>query len=206
MKNKTKKEIYDYLYITIGTCILAAAFHLFIKPNDLLVSGMGGIALLIAHFFPISLGVIYLVLNIPLFFVGWRSIGMQFLLKSIWGTVILSLLLSLFAFLPSVPNAFFGGILGGILSGVGIGMVILAGGATGGTDIVSIVINQKYTWSIGTVMFLINVAIVIAGTFLFGWQKAILTVISLYVTTLVINFILKKFAKTQKKEEHLLSP
>jgi uncharacterized membrane-anchored protein YitT (DUF2179 family) len=196
---KGKKIICDYLYITIGTCILAAAFHLFIKPNDLLVSGMGGIALLIAHFFPISLGIIYLLLNIPLFFVGWRSIGLPFLLKSMWGTVSLSLLLSLFAMLPSVSNAMFGGILGGILSGIGIGMVILAGGATGGTDIVSIVVHQKYTWSIGTIMFTINVAIVIAGTFLFGWTKALLTVISLYVTTLVINFILKKFANKENQ-------
>lgn len=189
----SKQEFLTYLWIALGTGLIASAFHLLIEPNDLLVSGTGGVALLIVHFFPVSLGIVYLALNIPLFLIGWRSVGMDFLLKSIWGTVSLSLFLSLFAFLPSIPNALLGAILGGLLSGMGIGIVISAGGTTGGTDIISVVIHQKYSWSIGTVMFWINAAIVLAGTYLFGWQKAVLTVLSLYVTTWIVNMILKKY-------------
>jgi uncharacterized membrane-anchored protein YitT (DUF2179 family) len=189
----SKQEVLAYLWIVLGTGLIASAFHVFIEPNDLLVSGTGGIALLIVHFFPISLGVAYFVLNIPLFLIGWRSVGTDFLLKSICGTVSLSLFLSLFAFLPSTSHAILGAILGGLLSGIGIGIVIAAGGTTGGTDIVSVVIHQKYTWSIGSVMFWINAAIVVAGTYLFGWQKAILTVLSLYVTTWMVNSILKRY-------------
>lgn len=192
-KAVSKQEVFTYLWIALGTSLIASAFHLLIEPNDLLVSGTGGIALLIVHFFPVSLGVVYFMLNIPLFLIGWSSVGMDFLLKSIWGTVSLSLFLSLFAFLPRIPNALLGAILGGLLSGIGIGIVIAAGGTTGGTDIIAVVIHQKYTWSIGTVMFWINAAIVLAGTYLFGWQKATLTVLSLYVTTWIVNMMLKKY-------------
>jgi uncharacterized membrane-anchored protein YitT (DUF2179 family) len=131
-KTFSKQEVFPYLWIALGTGLIASAFHLLIEPNDLLVSGTGGIALLIVHFFPISLGVVYFVLNIPLFLIGWRSVGTDFLLKSIWGTVSLSLFLSLFVFLPSISNAILGAILGGLLSGMGIGIVIAAGGTTGG--------------------------------------------------------------------------
>ncbi len=191
-----KLKIYDYLWITLGTILIAVAFNVMIKPNNLLVSGTGGIAILLTHFLPISLGIIYFVLNIPLFLMGWRSVGTSFLLKSIWGTVSLSLFLSLFSFLPTLSNAIVGAILGGILSGIGIGLVIAVGGTTGGTDIISVVINQKYTWSVGNVMFGVNALIMIAGTYLFGWEKAILTIASLYVTSVVINQILKRYPPT----------
>ncbi|MXQ52159.1 YitT family protein [Shimazuella alba] len=189
----SKQEALAYLWIVLGTGLIASAFHVFIEPNDLLVSGTGGIALLIVHFFPISLGVAYFVLNIPLFLIGWCSVGTDFLLKSTCGTVSLSFFLSLFAFLPSISHAILGAILGGLLSGIGIGIVMATGGTTGGIDIVSVVIHQKYTWSIGSVMFWINAAIVVEGTYLFGWQKAILTVLSLYVTTWMVNSILKRY-------------
>jgi uncharacterized membrane-anchored protein YitT (DUF2179 family) len=199
----SRKERKDYLFITLGTCIIAIAFQIFLAPNDLLVSGTGGIALLIAHFLPISMGIIYLVLNIPLFFIGWKSVGTSFLLKSIWGTLTLSIFLSVVAFLPSFPNVIIGAIAGGILSGIGIGIVIAVGGTTGGTDIISVIMHQKYTWSIGTVMFLINVAIILAGAFLFGWKNALLTVLSLYLTSNTINRFLKRYPPLQEKE-HLL--
>jgi uncharacterized membrane-anchored protein YitT (DUF2179 family) len=70
----SKQEVLAYLWIILGTGLIASAFHVFIEPNDLLVSGTGGITLLIIHFFPISLGVVYFVLNIPLFLIGWRSV------------------------------------------------------------------------------------------------------------------------------------
>ncbi|MCH5586514.1 YitT family protein [Shimazuella sp. AN120528] len=194
------QECLNYLWITLGTCLIAVAFHLLIEPNNLLVSGTGGIALLIVHFFPVSLGLVYFVLNTPLFLIGWRFVGTRFLLKSIWGTVSLSLFLSLFAFLPGIPYPILGAILGGILSGIGIGIGISAGGTTGGTDILSVVIHQKFKWSIGKVMFWINCAIVIVGTYLFGWEKAILTVLSLYATTWMVNIILKKYPPSQAKE------
>lgn len=194
---KLKKETYAYLWITLGTALIAIAFNVLIKPNNLLVSGMGGVAILLAHFLPVSLGLIYFVLNIPLFLLGWRSVGTRFLIKSIWGTISLSIFLSLFSMLPILPSAFLGAIIGGILSGVGIGMVIAVGGTTGGTDIISVVVNQKYNWSVGSVMFVINAVIMAAGTYLFGWEKALLTIASLYVTSFVINQILKRYPPVQ---------
>lgn len=181
----------SYALITIGTLILATAFEVCLSPNHVLVSGTGGIAFLVVHFIPVPLGAVYLVLNVPLFLIGWHEVGTSFLIRSIWGTISLSVFLVLLDHVPVWHHPIAGGIVGGIVSGLAVGLVLLAGGTTGGTDIVSVVVNRRSKWSVGHIMFAVNVFIVLAGGIVFGWCHALLTVASLLVTAGAVNLMLR---------------
>lgn len=181
----------SYLTILAGTFVVSVAFNMFLSPNHLLVSGIGGVAILISYLLNFSLGVIYLLINIPLFLGGWRYVGFSFFLKSIVGTVSLSLFLVFTAHFPAFHQPVMAALLGGLLSGIAIGCVLLAGGTTGGTDIISVIVNRRSRWSVGRIMFVVNALIVICGAFLFGIEKALLTIVSLFITALAVNGVLK---------------
>lgn len=181
----------SFALITLGTFVLATAFEVCLSPNHVLVSGTGGIAFLVAHFVPVPLGAVYLVLNVPLFLIGWREVGASFLIRSIWGTISLSVFLVLLDHLPAWYNPIAGGIVGGIISGLAVGLVLLVGGTTGGTDIVSVVVNRRSKWSVGHIMFAVNFFIVLAGGIVFGWGHALLTVASLLFTAGAVNLMLR---------------
>lgn len=177
--------------ILLGTFLVSVAFNMFLNPNHVLVSGIGGVAILISYLFKLSLGPIYLLINIPLFLGGWRYVGFPFFLRSIVGTVSLSLFLVFTGRFPAFHHPIEAAFLGGFLSGIAIGVVLLAGGTTGGTDIISVIVNRRSRWSVGHIMFVINTLIVIGGAFLFGIENALLTIESLLITVLAVNGVLK---------------
>ncbi len=190
-RNSWLREVISYLVVATGTLMVSVAFNVFLSPNHVLVSGIGGVAILIAYLLHASLGIIYFIINIPLFLGGWKFVGFPFFLKSIWGTVTLSLFLVLTKHLPAYHHILFAAGLGGMLSGIAIGVVLLAGGTTGGTDIISVVLNRTSRWSVGRIMFAINAGIVLCGAILFGIDRALLTVGSLFVTAGCVNLVLK---------------
>jgi uncharacterized membrane-anchored protein YitT (DUF2179 family) len=185
------RQFLSYTTIAVGTLFVAVAFNTFLSANHVMVSGIGGVAILLAILFHLPLGGVYLVLNIPLFLGGWRYVGFSFFLKSIWGTVTLSLFLVLTKTVPVLHNTLLAALLGGAISGVAIGIVLLAGGATGGIDIVSVVINSRSHWSVGRIMFMLNAFIILCGALLFGFSSALLTIASVFVTSICVHGVLK---------------
>lgn len=196
------RTVLSYLAILLGTFLVSVAFNMFLNPNHVLVSGIGGVAILISYFLNLSLGLIYLLINIPLFLGGWRYVGLAFFLRSIVGTVSLSLFLVFTAHFPTLHQPVAAAFLGGLLSGIAIGIVLLAGGTTGGTDIISVIVNQRSRWSVGHIMFIVNALIVICGSFVFGIEKALLTIGSLFITVLAVNGVLKLGGWEKRKSSH----
>jgi uncharacterized membrane-anchored protein YitT (DUF2179 family) len=191
MRRVWVRQILAFVIIAIGTGLLAVTFNAFLSANHVMVAGIGGVAMLLAILFHVPLGLVYLILNIPLFLGGWRYVGFWFFLKSIWGTVTLSFFLVMTKSVPDFHNTLLAALLGGAISGVAIGVVLLAGGATGGIDIVSVVINSRSHWSVGRIMFVLNAFIILCGALLFGFSSALLTIASVFVTSVCVQAVLK---------------
>lgn len=183
-----KKRSLEWGLIFAGTALVALTYYLFLKPNEIMTPGLGGVAILVSYLLPLSLGLIYFLLNIPLFLLGYRFVGRQFVIRSLGGMISLSVFLYLFEFLPGWQQPIVGTILGGVISGVGIALVLLGGGTTGGVDIASVVISKVWpAFTIGRCMMAINSLIVIASWLTTDALHSVYTLISIFIAGKTID-------------------
>jgi uncharacterized membrane-anchored protein YitT (DUF2179 family) len=187
--------------ILIGTFLVAAAYYIFQKPNGITAPGLGGIAVIIANFLHSPLGLVYFILNIPLFLIGYRSIGGMFAFLSLAGMGALSFFLAILTEIPALPSPIIGCILGGLLSGIGIGIVIQAGATTGGLDIASVVIAKRYpAITVGKTMMAVNGCVLLLTFLTDGLDQTVLTFLSILIAGKSVDssiFLIQRY----KKEE-----
>jgi uncharacterized membrane-anchored protein YitT (DUF2179 family) len=192
------------LAILAGTLLVACAYYVFQKPNGITAPGLGGIAVILANFLHSPLGLIYFILNIPLFLMGYRSIGSAFAFLSLIGMGSLSFFLAVLSHLPILPSPIFGCVFGGLLSGIGIGIVIHAGATTGGLDIASVVIAKRYPFfTIGKTMMAVNGCVLILTFLAAGLTNTILTFLSIIIAGKCVDLTLSLFQHAKKKEASL---
>ena len=158
----------------------------------------------------IPLWVTNCVLNIPLFFIAWRVKGFSFIKKAILGEISLSVWLAIQpVFHLAGDDLLLAALYGGVIQGVGIGLVFLGGGTTGGTDMMAAIIqNFLQHYSISQIMQIIDGAVVVVGMYVFGIHKALYAIIAVYLVTKVSDGLIEglKFSKavyiiTEKPEE-----
>ena len=201
-----KKENWRaYVYILIGTAVMAVSITSIYDHMQMVTGGFSGLAIIIKalteKLMPggIPLWLTNAVLNIPLFFFGVSIKGWGFTKKSIFGALALSLWLFLIPELPIIPDdMLLAALFGGVIMGVGIGFIFMGQGTTGGTDMVSALIQHKMRhYSIAQILQVVDGAIVILGVFVFGLQRALYAVIAIFITTKVTDGFLEgmKFAK-----------
>ena len=211
-----KTTLRNYILIIIGTAVMAFATASVLEPASLITGGFTGIAIIVKqfteHLIPggIPLSVTNLVLNIPLFLITIRLKGFHYLVRTIFATLMLSFWLSV---LPVIPLAegdlLLSSLYGGILMGVGIGLVLVAQATTGGTELIAALIQHFLRhYSIASIMWIIDTAIVILGAYLYGIQMALYAIIAIYLTSKISDGIIDglKFSKaafiiTEKPEE-----
>lgn len=198
-KNVTTNEM---LMIILGSFLLALGITWFLSPLGLVTGGISGIAILVQKLTSpfIENGVpIWLtnaVLNIPLFVISIRQRGFGFAKKSLYAVVVLSVALWLTEIIPNPINVgndlLLAGFFGGVLVGAGVGLVLKAGGTTGGTDMLAAIFKFKNpTLPIENVMFVIDAVIITSGLFVFGPINAMYAIISVLVTTKLVSVVLE---------------
>ena len=191
--------------ILLETAVTAVSITSIYDHMQMVTGGFSGLAIIIKslteNLMPggIPLWLTNAVLNIPLFFLGVSIKGWGFTKKSIFGALALSLWLFLIPELPIIPDdMLLAALFGGVIMGVGIGFIFMGQGTTGGTDMVSALIQHKMRhYSIAQILQVVDGAIVILGVFTFGLQRALYAVIAIFVTTKVTDGFLEgmKFAK-----------
>ena len=193
-KNPSKKvsALRDYGMITLGSIIYVFALKVFITPMQIPSGGIAGIALLCNYMLGMPIGVVSMVLNIPLLFFGYKMLGRDFFFKTMYMTVLSSVLTDLAGFLPAYEgDILLACLFGGIIKGVGFGLVIRVGGTSGGSDVVSKYLYRKRAVPIGTTNMSINVCVLaISALFLRSLESLFYGVIAQYVVSVVMDSII----------------
>ena len=206
----------EYLMIIVGTGLMSLAINSVFDASGMVTGGFSGIAIIIKAWTKglvnggIPLWVTNCVLNIPLFFIAWRVKGFSFIKKAILGEISLSVWLAIQpVFHLAGDDLLLAALYGGVIQGVGIGLVFLGGGTTGGTDMMAAII-QKFLqhYSISQIMQIIDGAVVVVGMYVFGIHKALYAIIAVYLVTKVSDGLIEglKFSKavyiiTEKPKE-----
>ena len=188
------KTLKRYGLITVACALYALGFNWFFVPNHFTVGGFTGVAQIINHFLPmLPVGTIALVLNIPLFILGWQKIGRDLLISSLYATAVSSLMIDLLAsihtFSPMDP--ILACIYGGIVAGIGCGLLLHESATTGGTELGAWLLKAKIPGlSIGTLCLAIDLTIIVFYAAVFrSLENALYGGIALYISTKVMDMV-----------------
>ena len=216
MKITGKKPWYmEYLLIIVGTALMATAITSCFDAAGLVTGGFSGIAILVKagtkslYGNGIPLWVTNLVLNIPVFLLAAKIKGIAFVKKALLGDLSLTVWLAVLPAWKLSGDFLLVALYGGLLQGVGIGLVFLGGGTTGGTDLLAAIIqNFMRHHSIAQIMQFVDGAVVLVGMYVFGVERALYAIIAVYLVTKVSDGIIEglKFSKsvyiiTEKPDE-----
>ncbi|GGA23219.1 YitT family protein [Paenibacillus physcomitrellae] len=184
--------------ILLGTAIYAFGLLYFIIPNKLTEGGVTGITVLLKYGFGISPSLTTLVLNIPLFLIGWKMLGGKQIVYTGVGIGSLTFFLWLFELLIDqgwlVPfrtqqDYILASLYAGVTLGAGLGIVFRYGGTTGGSDIIARILNRKFGWSMGQVILITDVLIIGLSLFFIPIEKILYTLVAVFIASKVIDFI-----------------
>ena len=190
IKNKTTRNIVNFIMLTIGTIIAAFALEQFLIPNTILDGGITGISIIIYKLTNIPLSILVVALNIPFLYVGYRNLGKKFLVRAIYSMLTFSLFLSFFeVFKPFTEEILLATVFGGALLGLGVGLIIKCGGCNDGTESVAIVISKKTNLSVGQIVLVFNLIIYGVAGFIFGFDRAMYSLLTYVITFKVIDFV-----------------
>lgn len=190
--HKAREELLGLLAITTGTLLIALSLNLLLIPNNFLAGGVTGLALVFFYLFKIPVYLTILLLNIPIFWWGFREINRHFLLYSLIGTLALAFLLPATQGLAPPPqiDLILAAVFGGALSGAGLGLVMRGHGSTGGTDIIAVILHKSKNLGIGEVSFLANLLVIAVSLVFFPLNIGLYTIISMFVTSQVTDAVI----------------
>jgi uncharacterized membrane-anchored protein YitT (DUF2179 family) len=185
-----KKIIWNLLLIAAGSIICAMAVNGILVPREFMSSGFTGLAILFHYLIPaIPIGLLYLVLNIPLYILGWIYVGRRFFFYSIVGLFIYSIALILIEIPFPVHDQILSALLAGIIFGAGTGIILRSLGSAGGTDILSIILLKRFSIRLGNTVLAFNSVLLLGAAFLFSLETALYTLIFIYVNAHIINLV-----------------
>ena len=198
MKETVKKNGKACLLIALGTLISAVAINAFLTPQKLLSGGLTGVAMLINYATGFPSGVLVFILNVPLFIYGFWKVSGRFVFLSAYGMLMFSLFFQLTSGLNlQIDNVLVAAIFGGVVSGAGTGLALRQGGCMGGLDIVSVAIHKRFSFPIGMFGMAINVVILTILGIISGLERALITLIYLYVYSVALDAVQAGFNRSK---------
>lgn len=183
--------VWDYFLITVGSVIFCLAWTSFLIPNGLASGGLTGLCTILQYGTGIPVGWTYPVLNVLLLILAFLSLGKAFGFKTIYVILLTSVLFEVLPRFPmlevtNIPDKLMVALVGAFMESVGIGLVLLRGGSTGGTDIVAMIINKYWPLSPGKVYLYSDIFIIASLLFIPG--KGVVDMIYAYVVMLGFSF------------------
>lgn len=193
-----KTYILQGLQLFIGAVIASIGLELFLIPNQVIDGGVVGLSIMGHYMFGnIPFGVFLVVLNIPFLYIGYKHIGKNFAVATVVAVIMLSFCSECAETFEKVTNdAFLAAIFGGIIDGIGVGIIMRAGGSLDGTEIVAIIADKHTPFSVGEVVMFINLFILSGAGLLFGWDKAMYSLVAYFVIAKMIDVVTKGFDET----------
>lgn len=186
------------LAIMLGTAVYSFGLHYFVVPNQLMEGGVTGIAVLLNYALGLPLSLTTLVLNIPLFLIGWKQLGRSQMLYTLLGILSLSAFLAVFeqVIKAGYVSPFQGSndhmlaaLYAGVSLGAGLGIVFRFGGTTGGIDIIARIISRKRGYSMGQIILSFDAVIIMSGLLYVTLDKILYTLVVVFIASKIIDFI-----------------
>ncbi len=184
----------NVLFILIGTAIMGFGLVNFNMQNKLAEGGFTGITLLLYFMFKWDPSYTNLLLNIPLFFVGWKLLGRNAFIYTILGTVGLSVFLWIFQRypidMPLKDDLTLAALFAGVFLGIGLGIIFRYGGTTGGVDIIARLVQKYVGWGMGKTMFIFDICVIAVSVLTYlNYKEAMYTLVAVFISARVIDFI-----------------
>ncbi|MDP4125389.1 MAG: YitT family protein [Bacillota bacterium] len=179
-----------FLGIIIGSAVVSVSINTLIIPNKIADGGVTGIAIILHYLFQWPVSWTVFLLNMPLFILGLRFVGRKFLVFSVVGVSVLSLMLSFTADLPPLTHdTLLSAISGGVLSGIGMGIIFRSRGSLGGTDILAVLFARTTNFSVGQILLGIDAVIFLGVAILFKPEMAMYAMIYMFIATKVVDLV-----------------
>jgi uncharacterized membrane-anchored protein YitT (DUF2179 family) len=187
-------KIKNILFILIGAAIMSFGLVNFNMQNKLAEGGFTGITLLFFFLFKWDPSYINLVLNIPLFFIGWKLLGRNAFLYTIVGTVGVSAFLWIFQRytidMPLKSDLTLAALFAGVFTGIGLGIIFRVGGTTGGVDIIARLVQKYAGWNMGKTMFMFDACVITVSLITYlNYKQAMYTLVAVFVGARVVDFM-----------------
>ena len=207
-KANIRRLFFSYLWITLASAVYALGFDWCYVPNQIGFGGITGVGQIINHFLPIApIGGVVIVLNVPLFLLGWRLLGGHLLFSSLYAMFISSVFVDLFAALIPFQSMdpMLATIFGGLLIGLSLGVVLLQGATTGGTDLLARLLKLKISWlPMGKLLMAVDLVVIAAVALTFqNFSSALYGVVSLYIASVSMDMVL--YGMDQAKVAYIIS-
>jgi len=189
------ERILSYAQITLGSLLGAAAYPLFLSPNNIAPGGITGVAMIINYLFGLPIGAVSFALNVPLFILGFRAMGRIFVLRSLIATFLFSALIDILPLQPMTTDPLLATLFGGVLLGIGLGFILRGGATTGGTDMIAKMVHHRFQFiSTGTFLFFFDFLVICAAGIFIGTTAALYALINVYVSARVIDVVTLGFS------------
>ena len=184
--------ILRFVTMIFGMLITSIGVNGFLRPAQLLSGGATGISTAINFLTGINIGLLTFIVNVPVFILGFMYLEKEFCILSLINMVIFSFILGITAdisVLISIDDVMLRAVYGGLLSGAGVGLVFRARASTGGTDIIAAILKIKRNIEIKDTSMAINAVIIFIGSFLFGLDLALYTLIGIFMNVTTMSFV-----------------
>lgn len=183
------------LKIIIGCFISALSFNIFMVPYNILPGGVSGISLIVNHFAHLDKALFILIVSLLLLVISYFTLGKEITYKSIIGSLLFPLFISLTEFLLkywpiNIDNIMLSIIFGGISFGFGLGLVYSEGYTTGGTDVINKLLNKYFYVTMGTGMLIVEGVIVFASGIVFGINTMLYSIITIYLSSMIVDRVM----------------
>lgn len=187
-------KIKNILVILLGSAIFSFGLVHFNMENELGEGGFSGITLLLYFLFGWDPGITNILLNIPVFFIGWKMLGRSTFIYTVIGTLAVSVFLWVFQndslHFTLMDDLTLAALFAGVFVGVGLGLIFRVGGTTGGVDIIARLVHKYVGWSMGRTMFLFDAIVIVASIILYlSYVQGMYTLVAVFIGARVIDFI-----------------
>ncbi|MBQ0060882.1 MAG: YitT family protein [Bacteroidales bacterium] len=206
--SKVIKETRDYLMITLGVFCYALGWCAFLLPYQISTGGVAGVASIVFFATNIPVDITYFLINCAFLAIALKILGFKFMLKTIYGIICMTLMLRFLQVALTLENGqliqlmgngedFMACVLGSILCGIGLGIVFMNNGSTGGTDIIAAVINKYRDVTLGKILTYCDLFIVASCYFVFyDWRRVVFGFCTLFITYYIMDYFMDRMRQS----------
>lgn len=201
----SKKQIQETLYVTVGSFLLAVSINTILLPNKIVAGGANGISVVINYLFGINPALVLYAINIPLLVLCFLLLGKEVGIKTIYGSLLYPFFVAITTDLPALThNIFLATLFGGILTGIGLGLEFRGNASTGGTAIISQIVNKYFKISLGVSILFVDGLVILSALYVFNTDTVLYSLICLYIIGRVVDLVQLGFVRS--KNVLIISP